>query len=513
MSNYSQPQKLMIRILVMSIFITFTQFTHAQSPNQTLKMTNGTYQVPSTGYNFYDSGGPLLFDPAVDPGNANEYNWTTWYQHNEEYTLTLTVPEGKGVKVAFSKLLINNDFLYFYEGNVADEDNLISILTCNDYSNSLDDFTVVSHGNMTIRFESDYHWRDEGWVATINQTDEFVPQAPVAAMAACANQMVLIPTCNADDGGTLPMQYKLNGNSWQDYTTTGVWVDLSSQSFPLTVKTRTKIDEETFSDENTFTFNAITAPGNPTYNHNASSNTVTTYFPLKPDGVNDTYYLRWTINTNSNGATENPNFWEQAGHEFQQPSNTPNTVPAGDIDYTNVTLSMPFYVHFAVRGTTCPENFSGVVTVRIDERYVPKPTISFETSGNNGMATLSCSLDDATIANPTASPMLPTEYTVTVSDSERNIAVATVFVDIRNVNTSENVLQHVKVYPNPSDGHFRIDGLQGTVTYCIMNSLGQVVLEGQSEGDLDLETRLPKGIYFLRLENGSNTSTLKIAVK
>ena len=395
----------------MILFMSFTQFIQAQS--EVLKMTNGTSQVPSNGYLFYDSGGPLLFTPGTP--EADEYNWTTWYQHNEDYTLTLTVPAGKGVKVEFSKLLINNDFLYFYEGNVVDEANLICILTCNDYSSSLDDFSVISHGNMTIRFQSDYHWRDEGWVATIKQTDEFVSQAPVAVMAACANQMVLIPTCNADDGGTMPMQYKLNGNPWQDYPTTGAWVDLTGQTFPLTVKTRTKIDEENFSDENTFTFNAITAPGNPTYTHNASSNTVTTYFPVKPDGVNDTYYVRWTINNNSNSShTENPNLWEQVGHEFQQPSNTPNTVPAGDIDYTNVELSLPFYIHFAVRGTTCPENFSGVVTVRIDERYVPKPTISFENSGSYGVATLSCSLTDATIyyttdgSTPTSSS---TQYT------------------------------------------------------------------------------------------------------
>lgn len=379
----------------MALFLTGFAF-HAQAQSEILKMTNGTRQVPANGFLFYDSGGDLLF-PAGTP-EGDEYNWTTWYQHNEDYILTLTVPEGKGVKVEFSKLLINNDFLYFYEGDAVDEANLISIITCNDYSSNMDEFSVISHGNMTIRFVSDYHWRDEGWVATITRTETFTPQPPLAVMAACANQMVLIPTCNAEDA---TMQYKLGSSgAYQDYTTTGVWVDLTSQTFPLTVTTRTKyiVEEETYySTENDFTFNEITPPGAPTYYHDASSNTVTTYFPVKPNGVNDTYYIRWTINSNSNGATENPNFWEQAGHEFQQPSNTPNTVPAGDIDYTNVTLNTPFYVHFAVRGTTCPENFSGVVTVRIDERYVPKPTITFETSGSNGMATLSCNLDDATI--------------------------------------------------------------------------------------------------------------------
>ena len=123
------------------------------------------------------------------------------------------------------------------------------------------------------------------------------------------------------------------------------------------------------------------------------------------------------------------------------------------------------------------------------------------------------SLDNATIANPVATPALPTEYTVTVTDSEGNVAEASIFIDIRNVNVGESNLSLVKVYPNPSDGHFRIEGLSGTTSYRLMNSLGQIILEGQCEGDLNLNTNLTEGIYFLRLSNGSQSSTLKIAVK
>ncbi len=423
-----KKQRVISAIAMSVIMAFFTLFAKAQG--EVLKMTNGTRQVPSIGFLFYDSGGPLLFDPITEPENANEYNWTTWYQHNEDYTLTLTVPEGKGIKVEFSKLLINNDFIYFYEGDAVDEDNLISILTCNDYSSSLDQFTVISHGNMTIHFTSDERWRDEGWVATITQTDAFVPQAPVAVMAACANQMVLIPTCNADEGGTMPMQYKLGSGAWQNYTTTGAWVDLSTQTFSLTVTTRTKIDDEHFSDENTFNFNAIRVPGDPTYTHDEVADKVVTYFPNKPTGVNDTYYIRWTINGNSNGATEDPRLWEQFGQEFQQPDNTPNTVPAGEIDYTNVELALPFYIHFATRGTTCPDVFSDVVTVAVTQRYAPMPTISFETSGTSGLTTLACSLDGAAIyyttdgSTPTTSSTPYTGGTFTVQPGTTVKAIA-----------------------------------------------------------------------------------------
>ena len=122
-------------------------------------------------------------------------------------------------------------------------------------------------------------------------------------------------------------------------------------------------------------------------------------------------------------------------------------------------------------------------------------------------------LNNSHIANPVAKPELPTEYIVTVTDGQGNIASASVFVDIRNLGVGESSMDGVTVYPNPSDGHLHVEGLQGNTEYRILNSLGQIMLEGQCQGDLDLETRLPQGIYLLRLDNGSSTNTLKIAIK
>ena len=122
-------------------------------------------------------------------------------------------------------------------------------------------------------------------------------------------------------------------------------------------------------------------------------------------------------------------------------------------------------------------------------------------------------LNNSHIANPVAKPELPTEYIVTVTDGEGNVATASVFVDIRNLGIGENSLDGVGVYPNPSDGHLHIEGLHGITNYRIMNSLGQIMLEGQCQDQLDLETSLPQGVYLLRLDNGASTSTLKIAIK
>ena len=123
------------------------------------------------------------------------------------------------------------------------------------------------------------------------------------------------------------------------------------------------------------------------------------------------------------------------------------------------------------------------------------------------------SLSDAHIANPVARPTLPTEYTVTVTDGEGNTAQGHVLVDIRDVNVDESVLQSIAIYPNPTDGHLRIEGIRQPTHYTLTNHLGQVVVSGISEKDLNLDTRLEQGVYLLKLTNGSEVKVTKIIVK
>ena len=123
-------------------------------------------------------------------------------------------------------------------------------------------------------------------------------------------------------------------------------------------------------------------------------------------------------------------------------------------------------------------------------------------------------LDFPNVSNPIASPVLPTtEFTVTVTDSDGNVARAYVTVTIRDVQVSEHRLDQVSVFPNPSEGRFTVNGIQGDTRYQLSNSLGQVLLSGHTDSDFTLERTLPQGVYLLKLSNDTQTSTVKITVK
>ena len=120
------------------------------------------------------------------------------------------------------------------------------------------------------------------------------------------------------------------------------------------------------------------------------------------------------------------------------------------------------------------------------------------------------SLDDAHSATPVATPEEPTTYTVTVSDGISTVE-AEIFIDIRNWSVSENGLQSIMVYPNPTKSVLNI---VGNCDYRLMNCLGQTVAEGTSEGTTHIDLKdFSEGIYFLNLSNGSHNSTQKIIVQ
>ena len=121
-------------------------------------------------------------------------------------------------------------------------------------------------------------------------------------------------------------------------------------------------------------------------------------------------------------------------------------------------------------------------------------------------------LDYPTSCCPIATPTEhETIYKVEVTDGEGNTASGEVTVTIRNVGMDENTMSALKVYPNPNNGLFIIEG---NADYQLINSLGQVVLSGVCEGKCQIDAQgLKQGVYFLRLNGENDNKTEKLIIE
>lgn len=73
----------------------------------------------------------------------------------------------------------------------------------------------------------------------------------------------------------------------------------------------------------------------------------------------------------------------------------------------------------------------------------------------------------------------------------------------------------VRMYPNPTDDALYIDGLQGTVTYHIIDMTGRQLIQGQlavtgNTTALDIGA-LPTGIYILHYQDAANSKAIRFA--
>ena len=381
--NHKLKARLVMRTAFLALCaVLFALPVKAQTRANEIRMKTGVESISdAVTYNFYDSGGPYIMTPSQDPNN--EYNWVTWYQHNESYVLHLTNPVaniGKGIRIDFNYLLVNNDHLEIFEGDGTNAENLIVDLTNNDFSTGYDTinqkYSVMSHGNMTIRFTSDYHWRDAGWHALL-ATWNYVPQPPVALMEACENNIVLL---NGSKGTTSTAIYYTTDGSVPVWSTSGLTNGtLYEGPFPITqattVKAITVENGTTSSTVSTYVFNRlITPPAEPTITHVPNTNIVIITAPPVPSDQNDTYYVRYSIDGGD------PRY----SHLEQDHGDT-------------IELAAPCTVKAVTRGTTCPDIFSDEVDEEISTIYVPTPVINITGSGANGTVEITCSLSDATI--------------------------------------------------------------------------------------------------------------------
>ncbi|MBR4452662.1 MAG: chitobiase/beta-hexosaminidase C-terminal domain-containing protein [Bacteroidales bacterium] len=393
-----------LKNLLLSLFVIASIGSMAQNE---FKMMTGSVNIgDGKTYYFYDSGGDEEFTVAEDP--ENNFRWKTWYQHNESYVLNLVIPQGstKGIKVTFRSLLINNDHLKIYEGDVVDETKLIVDLTNNDYSTGYGSFSVMSHGNMTLQFKSDGQYRDAGWIAEV-KLETFAPQAPIIMRKACDNECIVLSTCKGENSTSF--KYNVSESNTPADPTTGTAytlgnsIDLSNKNYPVSVSAVAYIDNVAIQAvAKTFTSD-ISAPPFTTdnYTYTAAKNTIDVK-TLRDNNINDTWYVRYIMNkTAVQTATDAASWpayevWSNAAGKYvvNDPNGYKEIVnPGGTIDYTNTSMTPDFYVHMLIRGTTCPDKFSEIKTVKVEHIYIPKPEIVFETTGD----TIKTSLAGATI--------------------------------------------------------------------------------------------------------------------
>ena len=481
----------------------FAMPAKAQTRANEIRMKTGTESISdNVVYNFYDSGGPYVVTPELDPDN--EYNWVSWYQHNESYLLHLTNPlagSGKGIKVVFNYLLINNDHLKIYEGDLENEANLIADLTCNDYStNNYAGFTVVSHGNMTIRFESDYRWRDAGWEALV-ELYNYAPQPPVANMQACASYVELL---NGSKGTTdTKLLYTLGGNdpAFGDplgdeiYEYTGPF---ELTQVPTTVKTITVENASSTplsSSIASYTFTRlITPPAAPTITHVPNTNTVIITAPEVPSDLNDTYYVRYSID----GTDPRYSSLENAKAD-------------------TIELTQPCTVRAVTRGTTCPDIFSETEdTETISTIYVPTPVISVTGTYNQttnpqglGNGTITCSLPGATIyytldgTTPTTASPLSGTGTINLSDVPAGTTIKAI-AHIDNASYIDSPVATFVYIPTDANNETQ-NGVFGSVV--LLDDREPHTWSYYSDGDQPVHSLKPADVKITYFGYGEGTMT------
>lgn len=369
-------------------------------------MHSGTQNVTGT-LNFYDSGGASSVDGS--------YYWEKWYQHNENATIVFKNGDSP-IQVTFGQfhawgdkadgtvedlglfsLRVNNDHLYVYDGENADDSKLICDLT----GTLVEPFTLTANGPITFKFVSDGQYRDEGWAATVTSTNTYTVQQPIITKEVCSDYVIIYNTAN---GGQV--YYTTDGNDpviGDPLTGATLYngpfgIDLDDQSASVKVKAIVVAGDNTSGvASHTFTHaDQRPTPGVPQIL--IDGNTVTFVPDAVPAGLNETYNIRYTTNGTEPSATNGTLLTQSTGFSIEW--HTPNTT------FKAVTVAV-----------TCSSKVSEVTTVQFGNVTVPTPTITFD---NQGQATITCSLDGATIyyttdgTQPTTSSLNgPTPVTTT----------------------------------------------------------------------------------------------------
>lgn len=267
--------------------------------------------------------------------------------------------------------------------------------------------------------------------------------------------------------------------------------------------------------------------GGPNVDYGNNMNVVMTFLPETPGGTLEAIFNSFNVENNYDflyiydGANASaPQIGQYTGNA------TPGTVTA-----TNEAGALTF--KFTSDGSLTKPGWDAVIRC-IGITYDPlvviaaaQPEVIEEGTSSQLVATVTGgdgeytylwepaeTLDNPNISTPVATPTeQETIYRVTVTDGQGSTESAEVKVVISNWTVNENGLDNLKVYPNPTQGILHVDGIQGATSYKLCNSTGQVILQGITEGDLRIESKLSQGVYFLELSNRLGVSTRKIVAE
>ncbi len=72
----------------------------------------------------------------------------------------------------------------------------------------------------------------------------------------------------------------------------------------------------------------------------------------------------------------------------------------------------------------------------------------------------------------------------------------------------------ISVYPNPAKNMLNIVAGDSNFEYSLINGMGQEIVKGTAQGIQQINvSNMAKGVYFLRLTAGTQTSIEKIVVE
>lgn len=389
--NYNAKRKLN-RLKTSLLLLMMVCFAGAAQAQTNVYMHSGTQNVSSTGYlDFYDSGGPESPDGS--------YFWEKQYKPNENSTLTFKDGSNK-IQMTFKTFQgwndsgwpdyilrnlgddwsarLNDDYLYIYDGETADETKLLVTLT----GNIKNEFTITANGPITVKFVSNGQYNGEGWhaeVRSVASTNTVINQ-PIVSKSECGD---VVEIFNPNLGGTV--YYNVNGSSDPDPADqltgaieySGAFeIDLDAADASVTVRAIVYYGPGSHSVATILDLKHADqrpTPGEPTVSLNGN---MITMKPAVNPGLDETYNVIYTTDgtlpTVNNYAAKITAPWD--AFEWH----TPNTT---------------FIVATIAEKANCESLVSDTVKLVFGNVTVPTPDIDFP-SGN---ATITCSMDGAAI--------------------------------------------------------------------------------------------------------------------